>query len=65
MKMKEEHSVVNNENKPLSIKIHIYVGEEFKINRNDKMQVTHHPITELGLTLANSRCRGRTRDNYQ
>jgi hypothetical protein len=65
MKMKEEHSVVNNENKPLSIKIHIYVGEEFKINRNDKMQVTHHPITELGLTPANSRCRGRTRDNYQ
>jgi hypothetical protein len=63
--MKEEHLVVNNENKPLSIKIHIYMGEEFKININDKVQVTHHLITELGLTPAYSRCRGKTRGSYQ
>jgi hypothetical protein len=41
------------------------MGEELKMNINDKVQVTHHPITELGLTPANSRCRGKTRDNYQ
>jgi hypothetical protein len=63
--MKEEHLVVNNENKPLSMKIHICTGGEFKMNMNDEIQVTHHPITELGLAPANSRCRGRTRDNYQ
>jgi hypothetical protein len=63
--MKEEHLVVNNKKKPLSVKTHVYMGEELRMNINDKVQVTHHPITELGLTPANSWCRGKTRGSYR
>jgi hypothetical protein len=37
--------------KPLSIKTHVCIGEEFKLNINDKVQVAYHLQLNLVLHL--------------
>ena len=63
--MKEEHTELWITKKLLSMKTHVYIGEEFK-NEHQRQGTSSTPSTiELGLTPANSRCRGKTRDNYR
>ena len=49
--MKEEHTELWITKKLLSMKTHVYIGEELRMNINDKVQVAHHLQLNLVLHL--------------